>query len=160
MKKLLSALAMFILFCSPGLAQQEKPAQISSFHFELAGTGGLYSLSLERSFGKKNMFVQPGVSVFPNNHYTMLVIPVMVKKHFGSNKHKLETGIGQGLSFAFGEGLHFFPRGLLLIGWRYETENSPWIFRVSYTPMLSYLVDWQYQHWGGISIGYRLKSKT
>ena len=143
----------------PLKAQEEKPFHSSALHAEIAGMGGLYSLSWERGIGKQNWFVQPGMAVYGTGKSTLLVFPVIFKKTFGAHAHRLETGIGQGITFALGQGFQVFPRGILDIGWRFQKENSPWIFRASYTPMISYLIDLQYQHWGGISLGYQLNLK-
>lgn len=155
-------LFIFILpfFLAPALqAQEAKPFHASAVHAEIGGMGGIYSLSWERGIGKQNWFIQPGMAVYGTGKYRLLIFPVIVKKTFGAHAHKLETGIGQGITFAFGQGFQVFPRGILDIGWRYQKENSPWIFRACYTPMISYIADLQYQHWGGISLGYQLNLK-
>jgi len=54
----------------------------------------------------------------------------------------------------------FFIRGSGLLGLRWEEADRPWIVRASYTPLISYLLDWQYEHWGGLSVGFRWQKKT
>lgn len=132
----------------------------NAFHLEALGMGGFYSLSWEHRFAKGDWLLQPGLSVFADNGRTFFVLPVLAKKTFGQGPHQLETGIGQGFTLQTGNGAKGFARGLLLVGWRYQRPNRPWIMRVSYTPFISYLIDVQYQHWGGISIGYQLREKS
>lgn len=150
---------LFFLTATQTFAQTDSLWPKKSLHFELGGSGGFWSVSAERSLGRHNWYLQYGLSYIPTGTQHVLTVPVLLKKTFGQKSHRLETGIGQGFSLALGNGLKFFPRGLLEIGWRYQQENSPWIFRVLYTPIISYLVDMQYQHWGGIGIGYQINLK-
>lgn len=37
-----------------------------------------------------------------------------------------------------------------LVGYRYQSPQTtahPWFYRVTYTPIISYLLQFQYQHW-------------
>lgn len=122
--------------------------------------GGLYSLSYERTFGAKQWMLQPGLSVYAADSRPLIIIPVMFKKAFGKGAHRFETGIGQGFTLRPDNGLKFFARGLLLAGWRMQRNESPWIFRAFYMPYISYLINVQYQHWGGVGIGYQIGGKS
>lgn len=136
-------------------------AQVThAFHAEALGMGGLYSLSYERTFGARQWMLQPGLSVYAADSKPLIIIPVMFKKAFGKGPHRLETGIGQGFTFRPDDGIKFFARGLLLAGWRMQRSDSPWIFRAFYMPYISYLINWQYQHWGGVGIGYQIGGKS
>lgn len=37
------------------------------------------------------------------------------------------------------------------------SKSQKLYYRFSYTPIISYVIDQQWQHWGGLSIGYNLK---
>jgi hypothetical protein len=47
----------------------------------------------------------------------------------------------------------------LAVGYRYQHPDKKFFYRVTYTPLVSYLVDFQMQQWAGVSIGYTFKSK-
>lgn len=66
--------------------------------------------------------------------------------------HKLELGLGQGFSITT-KG-NPFALSLASIGYRYQSESKNWFYKIAYTPLISYLFDFQVQQWGGISIGY------
>ena len=82
----------------------------------------------------------------------------MINSIIGNNSHKLEFGLGQGITITTKGS--FFPLTTAAIGYRYQRETKNWFYRVTYTPLISYLVDFQIQQWGGISIGYTFKNKT
>jgi hypothetical protein len=71
--------------------------------------------------------------------------------------HKLEFGIGQG--FTLTTKGSFFMLTTLAAGYRYQHPDKRFFYRVTYTPLVSYLVDFQMQQWAGLSIGYTFKSK-
>jgi hypothetical protein len=65
-------------------------------------------------------------------------------------------GFGQGITLTT-KG-NFFILATPSIGYRFAASNSPWFYRFTYTPLVSYLIDFQYQNWAGISIGYTFKT--
>jgi hypothetical protein len=153
---------LFVLFFPSSLFSQKAIGADSSkaersVHLELGGVGGLWSLNMERSLGRNQWYFQYGITYLPTGTHHVFTSPLLIKKVFGQKNHRLETGIGQGFSLAFQEGKpKVFARGILLTGWRYQKEESPWIFRAFYSPLISYLVDLQYQHWAGIGVGLQL----
>lgn len=156
MQRFIAFFILPVLFVPAMLRAQATHA----FHAEVLGMGGLYSFSYERTFGAKQWMLQPGLSFFVADSKPLIIIPVMFKKAFGKGVHRFETGIGQGFTFRPDNGLKFFMRGLLLAGWRMQRNGSPWIFRAFYMPYISYLINVQYQHWGGIGIGYQIGGKS
>jgi hypothetical protein len=82
----------------------------------------------------------------------------MINSLIGRNSHKLELGIGQGITITTKGS--FFPLTTPVIGYRYQRESKKWFYRVSYTPLISYLVDFQIQQWAGISVGYSFNKQT
>jgi hypothetical protein len=148
---------VLVIFCAVLTAQQ--PARKVVFA-EAFGMGGIYSFSYEHHFSKGNWFLQPGFAAYGSDSRMLFIFPVMAKKAFGKGPHQLEAGIGHGFTLETGDGVSGFVRGLLLAGWRFQKPESSWIFRASYTPFISYLIDLQYQHWGGISIGYQLNRES
>lgn len=135
----------------------------TSVFLELAGSGGIGSLNFERSFLKKSnteYFWRAGLSLAPvdKNNGTGIVIPLMINTLIGKSPHKLELGVGQGITITT-KG-KFFALTTAAIGYRYQSDSKNWFYRATYTPLISYLVDFQIQQWGGISIGYTFNPKA
>ncbi len=144
---------VYPLFCQNDLKRQ-------SIFFELAGSGGLGSLNYEQTFnsGKQvNFGWRLGLSLAPidKNNGTGLVFPVMINALIGRNDHKFELCLGQGITITT-KG-HFFLLTTPAIGYRLQPARKNWFYRASYTPLVSYLVDFQVQQWAGLSIGYTFK---
>lgn len=131
----------------------------NSLYLEVGGSGGLGSLNFERTFRNNSTTAfswSAGFSMAPidKNNGTALVFPLMMHLMYGSSPHKLEFGIGQGFSVTT-KG-NAFALGTLAIGYRHDNPNKFFYWRIAYTPLVSWLIDWQYQHWAGISIGIHL----
>ena len=134
-----------------------------SVFLEIAGSGGLGSFNYEKLFFKKSnieLTWRAGLSFAPidKNNGTGIVFPLMINTLIGKNSHKLELGLGQGLTITT-KG-RFFPLTTAAIGYRYQSESIKWFYRVTYTPLISYLFDFQIQQWGGISIGYTFNNNV
>lgn len=154
--------AIFILISNVNFAQTELNKRKSLF-FELAGSGGVGSINYEKLFLKKNnteFTWRAGLSFAPidKNNGTGIVFPLMIQSLIGKNSHKLELGLGQGITITT-KG-HFFTLATGAIGYRYQSEKKKWFYRATYTPLISYLVDFQIQQWGGISVGYTFNKQA
>jgi hypothetical protein len=129
---------------------------------EAGGSGGIASLNYEQTFYKRanaDFLWRAGLSFAPidRNNGTGIVIPVLAEMITGRSAHHLELGLGQGITLTT-KG-KFFALTTVVAGYRWQKEEKPLFFRVSYTPLVSYLVDLQYQNWGGISIGCTFKGE-
>lgn len=138
---------------------QRRTQHPKSLYIELGGSGGFGSFNYESTFGEgyvSRWMFRAGISgtFIDKNNGAVFIFPVMIHWVYGKN-HGLDLGIGQALSITTRGKL--FLRTPLSIGYRLEPESSRFFYRVSYTPIVSYLVDFQWEHWGGISIGYKLK---
>tara|TARA_B100000508_G_scaffold141092_1_gene146463 strand:- start:134452 stop:134928 length:477 start_codon:yes stop_codon:yes gene_type:complete len=151
---------LMFLFCFCGYSQDNK---IRSIYLELGGSGGLGSINYEASIFPslksdlhRNTW-RAGFSVAPidKNNGTGLVFPIMINSLIGRKNHLLELGVGQGVTITTRGS--FFTLTTAAVGYRFESSAKPWFFRATYTPLISYLVDFQVQQWGGISLGYRFK---
>lgn len=145
---------MFVLSTSIR-AQTDK-----SLGFDLGGVGGVASINYSSPFKQteqSTLLIRAGFSLAPidPNNGTALVFPVLFHYNRGANKHKLDLGIGQTLSLTTRGS--FFIRMPLNIGYLLEPEGKRFYFRAAYTPLVSYLLDFQYEHWGGLSFGFKLK---
>ncbi len=152
-------------------------AQTRNIFFELGGSGGLASINYEKplwipsDYGVKRDNCGPlkssryflawrfGFSVMPidKNNGVALIFPVMVNWIYGCGNHKLE--IGAGLATTVTTRLSFYFKSPLVLGYRFEPMDKRCFMRVSYTPIVGWWFDYQWQHWGGISIGYKLQAK-
>lgn len=136
-------------------------SKAGSVFLEVGGSGGLGSLNYTRPWKQcdlADIYWRAGISFAPidKNNGTGIVFPLMLEAHAGKNAHQMIAGIGQGLTITT-KG-NFFALTTASLGYQYRSEKSPWFFRAAYTPLISYLVDFQWQHWGGISIGYTFKT--
>lgn len=159
MKNILILILYFLPLLSFG---QDSIVKKKSFFFELAGSGGLGSFNYEKEIYKKKITeftFRLGFSIAPidKNNGAGLVFPIMVNALVGKNAHKFEAGIGQGITITTRGS--FFILATAVIGYRYQHPDKKWFYRISYTPLISYLVDFQIQHWGGLSIGYTFNKK-
>lgn len=136
----------------------QKPLKRRSLYFELGGSGGFGSFNFEWNFKSTDNFrwmLRTGISgtFIDRNNGLGFIFPVMVHGVYGKN-HGLDLGIGQALTITTRGGI--FLRTPLSIGYRLEPKEKRMFYRFSYTPIVSYLIDFQWEHWGGITIGYKL----
>jgi hypothetical protein len=130
-----------------------------SLYLELGGSGGFGSFNFEWNFMTRNKFrwmLRTGISgtYIDKNNGAGFIFPVMIHGVYGQ-KHGLDVGIGQALTITTRGGA--FLRTPLSIGYRLEPTKSRVFYRFSYTPIVSYLVDFQWEHWGGTSIGFKFR---
>jgi hypothetical protein len=161
MKKSLALLLLSLI--SFRVFAQSDSIKRKSFFFELAGSGGLGSINYEKAFQKVNSTEftwRAGLSIAPidKNNGNGIVFPLMVNTVIGKNAHKIEFGLGQGVTITT-KGSFFFLT-TAAIGYRYQRDDKHWFYRITYTPLISYLVDFQIQQWAGLSIGYTFKTAT
>lgn len=157
----ISGLSQVSLIPTPSLRQAS--VKKKSVYFELAGSGGLASFNCEKEFYKKKITeftFRAGFSIAPidKNNGIGLVFPIMVNALIGKTAHKFEVGLGQGITITTKGS--FFILGTGVAGYRYQNPDKKWFYRITYTPLISYLVDFQVQHWGGLSIGYTFNKKN
>jgi len=166
--KSLFTVFFFLMFVNSSFTQRDKYVS-----FELAGSGGLASFNYELSLFKKPRIRTTfetstkekfkykfnwrfGISVAPidKNNGVALVFPIMVHGVFGQKQHKLDVGIGQAITITT-KGNFFFIMPAS-IGYRFQPIDKRYYLRLSYTPIISYLVNFQWQNWAGITFGYKL----
>lgn len=151
-----------LLSCCFAFTQERKN---QSLFLEVGGSGGLASINYEAPFLAKfkSNFQRNtwrlGFSVAPidKNNGTGLVFPLMINSLVGRKAHLLELGLGQGITITTRGS--FFSLTTAAVGYRYQPKKKPWFFRATYTPLISYILDFQVQQWGGVSLGYTFKSQ-
>ena len=163
-KKTISILVVvhFFLISLNGTTQNNT-SKNSNLYLELGGSAGLGSLNYEKEFAiikKSKLSLRTGLGIAPidKNNGFGLVFPLMINSIIGENKNKLELGIGQGITITT-KG-NFFLLTTLNLGYRYQHPEKKIFYRITYAPLVSYLVDFQWQHWFGISIGFTLNTKS
>ena len=154
---------ILVIFFSQVTTGQGEFEKKNSIYLELAGSGGFGSINFEQIFFKKNITElswRAGLSFAPidKNNGTGIVFPLMINALLGKNSHKLEMGLGQGITVTTRGSA--FALTTAVLGYRFQPSTKRWFWRVSYTPLISYLVDFQIQHWGGVSVGYTFKNKV
>ncbi len=128
-------------------------------HLELGGTAGLGSIQWERSFqaraGIEYSWVC-GFSTFPidANNGIVFLVPTLLRCSVGESEHRAELSIGQVLSLSTKGSM--FSMFTPAVGYRYQQTKSRWVYAIRYTPIISYLLQFQYQHWVGLNVGYQL----
>lgn len=132
-----------------------------SLYFELGGSGGFGSINYEWNFHSSERIrwmLRTGLSgtYIDKNNGAGIIFPVMVHGVYG-NTHGLDVGIGQ--AFTITTRGSFFLRAPVSVGYRFEPKEKRMFYRFSYTPIVSYLLDFQWEHWGGITIGYKLRHR-
>lgn len=160
--KSIVAIAVFLLSSSQIMAQGEVVKQKSLF-FEMGGSGGFGSFNFEKSFYQKEKNTlkwRVGLSILPidKNNGVNIISPIMVHYLYGQSAHKLELGLGQGITVTTKGSFYFLTTAAL--GYRYQKTSKRLFYRATYTPLISYLLDFQVQQWAGLSIGYQLKHKA
>ena len=155
-------ITLLIALCSTTLHAQTE-VKSKSVYLELAGSGGLGSVNYEQDFylfEKGALAWRAGFSMAPidKNNGVGLVFPLMAHAKIGTGSSQVDLGVGQGFTMTT-KGA-FFLLTTASVGYRFQKETSPWFFRAAYTPLISYIVDFQVQHWGGLSIGYTLNTAT
>jgi hypothetical protein len=151
-QKIIVFLLFFILpfIVSPANAQK-------AIYVELLGTGGVGSLNYENCFtdySKLDLSYKLGYSMAPidKNNGVALVFPAMLNASYGENHHFIEMGLGQALTVST-KGKIFLV-SVANAGYKYSPTNKKYFLRIAYTPIISYLIDFQWQNWGGIGIGF------
>ncbi len=131
-----------------------------SVSLELGGLAGTYSLNYESQFksvGNKNWSYRIGLGGLPidKNNGIALYLPFAFDLSIGEAQHKLNLEAGQTLTLTTKGSFH--PLTTFGIGYKLEPLDKNWFFRIHYTPLISYLYDFQYQNWAGIGFGIKLK---
>jgi hypothetical protein len=135
------------------LASSVASATAPDVYVELAGSGGLGSVNLTTPL-RGPVDLRVGLSLLPVTRDTgwVVVVPVMAEAHSAGRWQAL-GGIGLGPSITT-KGAPW-ARGLLAAGVRYVPPDGRAWAGIAYTPLVSFLLDLQLQHWAGLQLGWR-----
>ena len=156
LRKLLFVILVFFSFGS----YSQRDSYVS---LEALGSGGLGGIFYERDFatmGIADFQYRLGFSFVPIdvNNGTVLIFPHMVHALLGQGMSRLDIGLGFTASITTRG--QFFVRNPLSIGYRFEPPKKNFYLRASYTPIISMIIDDQWQHWGGLTIGFKLTNRN
>lgn len=151
-------------------------AQTRGIFLEAGGSGGLGSVNYEKwiplkphrhtgFFGhdcpdpvfRYTLRAGLGFSPIDKNNGSVIVVPLMANVILGreADRHRLEIGAGVAPSITTKGG--WFIKSPLFIGYRWNPNDRRLFVRAGYAPIVAWLVDFQWQHWAGVSIGYHLQ---
>ena len=158
MKALSKLLIPLLVLLGATAAHTQSPVYLS---VEALGSGGLGSINVEKTWIDRSPWAlqgRLGFSFLPIDANTgaALVFPLLLHGLYGPGDHRADLGIGQALTLTTKGGL--FARMPLVAGYRWQPRDRKVFVRVAYTPLVSYLVDFQWEHRGGIAIGYRINN--
>lgn len=161
----------FICFCATIFLSPAVTAQNRNIFLELGGSGGLGSVNYEWmkipenskndstdvSAWARGVRLGTGFTPVDKNNGIVIVVPVMGTLIYHKNKSPHGVEIGAGLAPSITTKGSWYVKSPLALGYRYEAADRKFFYRVTYTPIVGWLVDYNWQHWAGISIGYKLK---
>jgi hypothetical protein len=121
----------------------------NSINFEAFGHGLWYSLSYERIIIDNYHYKlggQIGAAIYSNSYGLSVWTPISINyiKTFGqSRNHHAEFGIGHVLRYDRPYNTNLYKEWVTTFisakaGYRHQKPNSPWIFKVLFTPLLEY----------------------
>jgi hypothetical protein len=169
-----TALLLIILsgFLTRLHAQENKQFHENSLLISLGGEGGIYTIGYERVFKSKSIirpFLHFGISAFPISQRLTVAIPISsgVLYNYRQYDFHVGAGIGPNVSYyyqRFSSGtspsrLRFYSRGFLELGGRYRFKNDKFAMGIRYTPFISFLETFQFEHWGAVTFSINLNSK-
>lgn len=156
--------------------RQSVTAQNKGVFLELGGSGGLGSMNYEKWIPLKphrhtglyghdcpepylRYTLRGGIGLTPvdKNNGWVVVLPLMANIVYGqeADRHRIE--IGAGIAPSFTTKGNWYIKSPLFLGYRWQPNDKRMFIRAGYTPIVGWLVDFQWQHWAGISIGYNLQ---
>lgn len=152
-------------------------AQSHNIFIEAGGSGGLGSVNYEYWFPPRintviaeshgadeaisyNRYVlRGGIGLSPvdRNNGWVIVMPMMANLVWGrhTSPHRIE--IGGGIAPSITTKGAWYIKSPLVLGYRWNPYDKRVIFRAGYTPIVGWLVDYQWQHWFGVSFGWVIR---
>jgi len=119
---------------------------------ELGGSGGLGSVNMAAPVGSSDLFrARAGLSLMPLDRNTgwVVIVPMLLEVE---SRGTLSAVAGAGLGVSCTTKLHPHVRGTLELGGRYRPKGPVWV-GVAYTPLVSFILDRQWEHWAGLQVG-------
>ena len=162
-------LIILLSFCFWDGNSQSKDSFKSAINIAAGGIGGYGSLNYEHTFfSKKNYSIAPsaGFSFFRFYDYERkfnpdLLFPIRILGFRKWKSHQAVLGVGQTISSLVQANADFEKirnnalSGSLILGYRFQKQNSRWTFQINYTPLFEHYK--RFRNWGGLSVGYFLK---
>lgn len=137
----------------------------------IAGKAGFYTLEYQQLFlkdKKLQVYAGIGVSGFAVDQRATIVLPFTVGCQQRWNTWEAFAGLGFSPNFsyyyqAFSVGtspsrMRFYSRSFVELGVRRYFSNECFSLGLSYTPLISFIENFQWEHWGAITLGYHFKN--
>lgn len=139
-------------------ANQTCAQERGAISLEVCGVGGFGSISYSKAFKSWDKFgleYRAGLSFVPidKNNGNAFIFPLLVHATYGNEKHMADVGVGQAITVTTRG--NAFVRMPTSFGYRFQSEGHLF-YRLAYTPIISYIYNAQWEHWGGITVGYNL----
>jgi hypothetical protein len=152
---------VLVFILAMGSAEMSVAQEKGALSLELAGVGGFGCLSYQKEFYRFDRFgleYRAGLSFVPidRNNGNAFVFPVLAHATYGNGRHMADLGLGQTVTVTTRGSL--FLRLPTSFGYRFQT-NGRMFYRIAYTPIISYLYNAQWEHWGGMTVGFNLGKK-
>lgn len=149
-----------ILTLNTGLVYAQNEKYLA---FDIGGSGGLGSFNYESVFSDKEKIrfsFKTGFSFMPidKNNGAAMIFPQMLHGILGEKSHQMDLGIGFSPSFTTTLG-GAYVRMPLSFSYRFEPNDKNYYWKIAYTPLISLLFDFQWEHWAGVTYAYKLKPK-
>lgn len=140
-------------YCMPQRTENRR-----NMYLEGLGVAGLGSFNFEFIFVRRNRFqllFRPGIGVqTPASDKVLINVPIMAHILAGGKSHYLDFGVGEmpGISTK-GE---FSIQTPFSVGYRLSPMKRGFFCRIAYTPRMSYIGGFKYEHWAGLAVGIKL----
>jgi hypothetical protein len=161
---LILVLSILIVPCQSYAQYSLATPKQNQLYLELGGNGLIYSINYER-FLSENFTIRGGFGITPGFFFvegTFIDIPVTASYLIGSERSKLEMGLGA--TFLASSNVEVFgldsgDQSLIIltgiVGYRY-TSPSGFVFRIFFTPLYSSEGDPPFVPYFGLSFGFML----
>lgn len=140
--------------------QPTKEENRRNIYLEGLGVAGLGSFNYEFIFVRRNHFqfmFRPGIGIqTPTSNKILINVPLMAHILAGGKGHYFDFGVGEmpGISTK-GE---FSIQTPFSAGYRLSPLKRGFFCRIAYTPRMSYIGGFKYEHWAGLAVGLKIIS--
>lgn len=148
-------------------SQENKPFR-NGVITSAGGEGGVYTIGYERLFVKDKSFgtfLHAGISGFPIDQRITFAFPVSFGGYYRTKSWEFLAGpgIGPNVSCNYqefsGNGagrLRYYSRAYFEAGTRLRVSGDRYTIGIKYSPFISFIENFQWEHWAGINFGIHL----
>ena len=167
-----SCLVVAIFCCINFSFSQKNEFSNNEIVLDLGGIGGFGALSFQKKMFEINQVQisgKLGISFFRFKDFTQtfnpdILVPFSINLNRQFNKFGFQIGIGQTVSSIVTVSSNFQSKerentvsGSLMLGMKFDNPQKRMTYSIFYSPIFQQYN--RYRHWGGMSIGFKLKNK-